>query len=679
MSITLNVLEHLGLNLYSSTPAVLSEAVANAWDANAHRVDIEIDSSTPRIVITDDGDGMTRDEINAKFLTVGYHRRESGEPEATKNRLGRHVMGRKGIGKLSLFAIANSIEIQTIKTAPDGNEVERNSFLMRTDKIRTCAEADEEYYPEPLHPAGIEVAGGTRIILTDLDHKTTSTAVFLRRRIARRFSIIGDSDFVVAVDGDPIGIEDRDYFPSIQYLWSIGDVGDEYETQATNAEKTQRLPGIVDAGKDWRVTGWVGTVKEHKRLEEGNDVVVLLAWGKLVQEDILKDAKAGGLYTKYLIGELRADFLDLDNLDDIATSDRQRLKETDDRVELIRKWFRDEVLRVVGNNWRDWRNEGALDDALKDPGVKEWYDSLPGADDKTAAKKLFGRIGTVMRERESERDELYRHTILAFETLRVRRALSEIDALPEEPSLADFQRVFGGLDEVESAEYHRIAKGRLDVIERFRNITPDQKEKVIQQFLFDHLWLLHPSWERPTANKQIEEAVHTEWGKIDAKLTDEEKAGRVDIRYTTAAGKHVIVELKKSSVNVNVWDLGKQMDKYRGALRKILQTKFADSDPNIEVVALVGKLPSSPSLDEQQQVLRPINGRMIAYDTLIQEALDSYKDYLEADERVSRLNAILEKVGATVEAAADGGPAEADQAPSGSASEAPVGAALLTS
>ena len=120
-------------------------------------------------------------------------------------------------------------------------------------------------------------------------------------------------------------------------------------------------------------------------------------------------------------------------------------------------------------------------------------------------------------------------------------------------------------------------------------------------------------------------------------------------------------------------------DKYRGALRKILQTKFSDSDPNIEVVALVGKLPSSPSLDEQQQVLRPINGRMIAYDTLVQEALDSYKDYLDADERMSRLNAILEKVGATVEAPADGEPAEPDQGPGDTTSGAEVGAGLQSS
>lgn len=33
MSLSLNVLNHLGINLYSSIPAVLSEIVANSWDA----------------------------------------------------------------------------------------------------------------------------------------------------------------------------------------------------------------------------------------------------------------------------------------------------------------------------------------------------------------------------------------------------------------------------------------------------------------------------------------------------------------------------------------------------------------------------------------------------------------------------------------------------------------------
>lgn len=56
MTIDLNVLNHLGMNLYSSIPAVLSEVVANAWDADATevRIDIamvrcEINRSVPRI------------------------------------------------------------------------------------------------------------------------------------------------------------------------------------------------------------------------------------------------------------------------------------------------------------------------------------------------------------------------------------------------------------------------------------------------------------------------------------------------------------------------------------------------------------------------------------------------------------------------------------------------------
>jgi hypothetical protein len=101
-------------------------------------------------------------------------------------------------------------------------------------------------------------------------------------------------------------------------------------------------------------------------------------------------------------------------------------------------------------------------------------------------------------------------------------------------------------------------------------------------------------------------------------------------------------------------------------LAAALKTKFDDNDPNIEVVALVGKIPQTRSPEQQQQLLRSINGRMITYDTLIQEALDSYNDYLEADERVSRLNTILDKVGATVEAETE----NEDETPDENASEA---------
>jgi DNA gyrase/topoisomerase IV subunit B len=65
MSMSLGVLKQLGIRLYSTIPPVLSEAVANAWDADAENVDIEI--SKEEITIEDDGHGMSVEEANEKY------------------------------------------------------------------------------------------------------------------------------------------------------------------------------------------------------------------------------------------------------------------------------------------------------------------------------------------------------------------------------------------------------------------------------------------------------------------------------------------------------------------------------------------------------------------------------------------------------------------------------------
>lgn len=99
LTISLNVLEHLGINLYSNVPSVLSEIVANAWDADAETVRVNWDRTDGKIVISDDGCGMTAQEVNERFLKVG-HRRRDMQPGPTP-KFGRRPMGRKGIGKLS--------------------------------------------------------------------------------------------------------------------------------------------------------------------------------------------------------------------------------------------------------------------------------------------------------------------------------------------------------------------------------------------------------------------------------------------------------------------------------------------------------------------------------------------------------------------------------------------------
>jgi hypothetical protein len=639
MSIGLNVLDHLGLNLYSNIPAVVAEAVANSWDADAALVEITVDSRKKLISILDDGVGMSLNDVNSKFLHIGYQRRKK-DPIKTE-KYGRHVMGRKGIGKLSLFSIANRIEVYS-STSP----TEKNAFALDAEKIRAHIERDEhDYHPEEIDSNAIDFNRGTRVLLRNLRvNPTKATVKALRRRLARRFSIIGSRfKFRVSVNGDAIGPEDRDYFNKIEYLWSIGPVGDVFEKAAKKAVKKSKLSGTVDEDNEWTVQGWIGTFDERRNVEEEQNTISVHAWGKLVQEDILGEINAGQLFTKYLIGELHADFLDDDDLPDITTSDRQRLKETDPRYEALFDFVAKTIIPEVDKYWTEWRQEGALSKALENPAVKEWFGSLSG-DHRKFAKQLFGKIGRLNLSDDEDRRELYRHAILAFERLSFKNLLSVIESMEEEHVVTALESVFAEIDELEAAEYHQIAKGRLEVIDKFVGIATVEKEKIVQQYLFDHLWLLSPSWERGASNAHMEKAIKQVFRKLDAKLSAGERKARLDIAYRTSANKHVVIELKKYDVSVSIFDLAKQVNKYFEAVGKCLREKFNEQESSLEIIAVLGKPPTGTSEAKAVNMLKEFNARYITYDSLIREAQDSYRQYLEANERISRISSILDKI-----------------------------------
>ena len=110
-----NTIEHLGISLYSKLPSVLSELISNSWDADANNVEIDfVDiEGKKEIHFTDDGHGMTFNELQTKYLVIGRNRRKkSGLQESPR---GRKVIGKKGLGKLSVFGICNIIEVLSVK------------------------------------------------------------------------------------------------------------------------------------------------------------------------------------------------------------------------------------------------------------------------------------------------------------------------------------------------------------------------------------------------------------------------------------------------------------------------------------------------------------------------------------------------------------------------------------
>jgi hypothetical protein len=306
MTISLNALEHLGINLYSNIPAVLSEVVANAWDADAKKVSVTIDKAAETIVIEDDGTGMNRDGVIDRFLTVGFKRRdELGEVTA----FGRKPMGRKGIGKLSIFSIARVAEVYTTVNG------EQTAFRMDREVIRKAiaGKGQVAYEPDELTGWPSDLKKGTRIVLSSISKALSGMTVEgLRRRVARRFSIIGPKhDFAVSVNGDTIGPEDRAYHNALQYIWTYGDQSELVKLckhlDRTAEDRLSKIAAELEK-HDISLSGWIGTVFKPDQLkdEEGDNLNRLAVFmrGKMAQEDMLDEFGQKEIYADYIIGEL---------------------------------------------------------------------------------------------------------------------------------------------------------------------------------------------------------------------------------------------------------------------------------------------------------------------------------------------------------------------------------------
>ncbi len=646
MSINLQVLNHLGLNLYSNTSAVLSEAVANAWDADATEVSIMIDRDT--ITIQDNGIGMDLSDINGKYLTVGYQKRAEIELSPKYN---RPVMGRKGIGKLSLFSIANVVKVYSKKD----NEI--NGFEINTVSLKEAIKTNDTYYPIELETSDITLPNnGTLIMLSDLKKKRTATlATYLKQRLARRFAIIGEkNNFKVSINNVAITISDRNYLSKAQCLWMYlpKENPEIYKTdllsQTNDKLKLNKVqPSEIKIGEsNYYISGWIATCSAPNELDDDENLnrIVIMVRGKMAKEDIFSEIGTTALYSKYIFGELNADFLDLDEEADITTSSRQDFFEDDERYIALKEFIKKE-LSTIRRNWEETRSDNGVNEACKYAVVNDWYIGLQG-DDRSAAKKLFGKINQLTVENE-EKKTLFKHGILAFESFKLKNELNQLDRISAE-NMAEFLVVAGRLNDIEATMYYQIVQERLAVIKKMKNVVSDGSlEKVVQEHLSKNLWLLDPSWDRGTEGPVVEKAFKTQFDIIDAGLTQEERDARLDIRYKKASNKHLIIELKRGNRVVKTDELSAQVRKYFSATTKIMST-FDMAEP-FEIIVLLGQHLDGEEFNQTiyeatKRSLKEYNCRIMYYDELLRNAENLYSDFLEKNKNLSTLSDLINEL-----------------------------------
>lgn len=545
-------LEHLGVQMYKRRDIAIAELVANSWDAGATIVNIiipdeaEYQSTTSEICISDNGIGMTDDDVENQYLVVGRNRRLVDGSISKK----RPIMGRKGIGKLAGFGLANRVEVLTWT---------KNLSTKLTLDIRDLkTDAGESKLLEipgiiGFRPDNEKSKSGTRITLRDLKHKSPPNITALRESLSRRFSrrVRGEMQINIndiLISEPELDIDQR--FPK-------------------NGFKEAELP---DGGK---VRYWYAFTKSNIRSKELQGFTIYVK-GKTAQAPPFYfhvEGSASGLHwTRYMTGEIEADYIDesIDDESDLISTDRQEIDWADEGSFELRKWG-DELTRRALREWSDLKGERMESAVMQIPEINERIHRM----DKTSqnqVSKFLKQLGKA----ETDTDRAYQladSLVRAYEYRHFHDVISQIEDASENPD--QLEVLLTHLHEwkvLESRAILEVVKGRLEVIEKFHfmivNNAPEtassQQADNMHDLLAGYPWILNPEWQVLSEEKRISTQLR-EWHAQDIKDKDERM--RYDFLALGEDQKLVVIEIKRSEHSVELDELHR-LETYKERLAK---------------------------------------------------------------------------------------------------------------
>ncbi|MER8480729.1 ATP-binding protein [Mesorhizobium sp. M1163] len=110
--------QELGELLVAKESTALVELIKNAYDADATLVTVQglglTNADTGRIVVSDDGVGMTEEEFTLGFLTIAGRMKNTGDRRSAI--FGRRYTGEKGVGRLASHKLGTKLVVFSRKT-----------------------------------------------------------------------------------------------------------------------------------------------------------------------------------------------------------------------------------------------------------------------------------------------------------------------------------------------------------------------------------------------------------------------------------------------------------------------------------------------------------------------------------------------------------------------------------
>lgn len=359
-------IEHLGFKMYSRLPNAVAELIANSYDADATQVDVALDASgTQSVSVTDDGHGMSPEDLADKYLRIGRNRRADDKGFSESGR--RRVAGRKGLGKLALFGIGERITIRTKrKGAPAWTIV-----TMDWEDLHQAAGGD--YYPgTESKDADDPEAHGTEILVEKLKRKTPVDAPELAVSLSQLFNYI-DDDFAVAVSA--IGTDAIPVTRDLRYRSIEEESRWDVPSQVPNAGEAPDISGVVIAAK--------------KPLRQELRGLTIYVKGRLANDPEFFGVPESSYAYSYITGYIDADYLD-DHEEDVVATDRRSINWDSPEAAALREYLAS-VLREVATLRRETRKSAkkkALREEL-DVDVEKWTSTIEDAATASSIRQVL--------------------------------------------------------------------------------------------------------------------------------------------------------------------------------------------------------------------------------------------------------------------------------------------------
>ncbi|MBI4517485.1 MAG: ATP-binding protein [Deltaproteobacteria bacterium] len=541
MKILGRLLEHLGVQMYKRRDVAIAELVANAWDAGAKQVRVtipaptEYDQATSSIIVSDDGCGIPRGDIESQYLVVGRDRRGAGQPEVA----GRQPMGRKGIGKLAGFGIAEEMTVYTW-AGGEGTlfHLDINKLKAEANRVQDVAIPWRDAPPE-----GAALSGMT-VTLSRLKHKTPLDAGSIREALARRFSRTVKGHMEIIVNGVVVAE------PMI-----------EFEARFPAGEEDAKEEEVDWTDGKRKVRYWYGFSKGVIQSSDLRGFTIYVR-GKTAQAPpffFQVEGTASGQHgTRYVTGAIEADFIDELPDNDLISTDRQELDWDAAALLGFRDWGR-RLCRRVLIEWADRKGDRIERQVGEDPGLQARVEMLD-ADSRKQVKAFLRTLAKADPDRERV-VELADALVQAYEFRQFHDLLEELrDAAGDPFELVQILDHLQRWQVLESRAILEIVKGRLQVagvLERMVvNDAPETAGKVgaanLHDLIAEYPWLLHPEWqilrEETSITKQLREWHHAETGA-------EVDLSRFDFLALTSEQLLIVVEIKRPGHAVELEEL----------------------------------------------------------------------------------------------------------------------------